>query len=170
MKLLSLCGILPLAAMALSADEFKSFKHPKPKFSVSYPADWKLSPVKEGMPFMASAPDDTANVQVRTDAVRGKTSACEYLAKTEAGAEGGRSNLIPEDKRKVTAAQLQYMGVKEGCLAAYKIMVGKDEVLQGTGVYISGKNVWVVIQTLQTAARERHAKGVSDIAKSFTTK
>lgn len=161
---------LALCVTVLRADERKSFTHPKPKFSLNYPADWKLAPAKDGMPFMVIPPDETANVQVMTDSVRGKVSACEYLAKTEAASAGGRVNLIPENKRKPTQAQLEFMGVKDGCLAAYKIMSGSTEILQGTGIYISGRNVWVLIQSLQTASGERHARSVSDIARSFTTK
>jgi hypothetical protein len=154
----------------LAADELLTFKDAKAKFTVRYPTDWKLAPQKAGSAFMSVAPDGTANVQIMTDVVKGRTTACEYLAKTEAAAEGGRTNLIPENKRSVLPTQLKFMGVKDGCMGAYKIVLDKTEVLQGTGVYTSGKNVWILIQTLHTAAADRHAKGVGEIAKSFTVK
>ncbi len=155
---------------AAAGVDMKTFVHPKPKFKVQYPGDWTLILTKTGIPFMATAPDGTANVQIMTDTIKGKVTACEYLAKTEAAAEGGRTNLIPENKRNPTPTQLKFMDVKDGCIGAYKIVVEKTEVLQGTGVYISGRNVWVLIQTLQTEARDRHSWSVGEIAKSFTTK
>jgi hypothetical protein len=162
--------LITAIAPQLFAEAVKTFKHTKAKFSVQYPAAWTLAPEKEGAPFMATAPDGAANVQVMTDVLKGNMTACEYLTKTEAAAEGGRTNLIPESKRRATPVQLKFMGVKDGCVGAYKITAANAEVLQGTGVYTSGKKVWVLIQTLQTAAKDRHGKSIGDIAKSFTTK
>lgn len=167
---LILISVLLASGFALQSQDAQVFKDAKNKFSIKYPPDWTLAPAKEGIPFMAVAPDGTANVQVMTDAQNKPADACTYLAKTEASAEGGRTNLVPESKRKTTAEQLKLLGVKDGCIGAYKIMNGSTEVLQGTAVYTAGKKVWILIQTLPTAVTDRHAKGVGDIAKSFTTK
>lgn len=166
-KILLICVASVLTAGIL-ADEMKTHKDKKAKFSVKYPSDWILSP--DQTPFMVSAPDKTANVQIMTDSLGGKISACEYLSQVEASVEGGRTNLIPENQRKATPAQVKFMGVKDGCIGAYKVMQGDVEVMQGMGVYVSGKSVWILIQTLQSAARATHGKAIGDIAKSFTTK
>lgn len=158
------------ASLPLLADELRTFQSAKQKFTVQYPGDWTLAPEKEGIAFMAVSPDAAANVQIMTDNLKPGLAACEYLAKTETSSEDKRSNLVPEDKRKPSAAQLKLIGAKDGCIGAYKIMSGNTEVLQGTAVYTSGKKVWVLVQTLQTAAVQRHAKGVGDIAKSFVAK
>lgn len=171
MRLMRNLVLLFLAlGLPLLAEELKTFQSAKQKFTVQYPGDWTLAPEKEGVAFMAVSPDAAANVQIMTDNLKPGVAACEYLAKTEASSEDKRSNLVPEDKRKPSGAQLKLIGAKDGCIGAYKIMSGSTEILQGTAVYTSGKKVWVLIQTLQTVAVQRHAKGVGDIAKSFVAK
>ena len=168
-KILLIVATFALTA-GVSAEGMKTHKDKKGKFTVKYPADWTLATNQNGVPFMVNAPDSTANVQIMTDSLAGQMTACDYLAQVEASVEGGRTNLIPENQRKATAAQTKFMGVKDGCIGAYKVMQGEVEVMQGMGIYVAGKNVWILIQTLQSAARQTHGKAIGDIAKSFTTK
>lgn len=170
MKKILFLGLAFVLTVAIAADAMKTHKDKKGKFTVKYPADWTLSTDQNGVPFMVNAPDSTANVQIMTDALTGKMTACEYLSQVEASVEGGRTNLIPENQRKATPAQTKFMGVKDGCIGAYKVMQGEVEVLQGMGIYVAEKSVWILIQTLQSAARQTHGKAVGDIAKSFTTR
>src|SRR5262249_50215916 len=95
-------------------------------------------------------------------------SACQYLADSE-GAGEKRENLIPEEKRSPKPEQLKHLGVKEACVGVYKSGQGDGQVLQGVGVYISGKNAWILIQNVQRTAFELHSKTLGDIARSFIT-
>lgn len=170
MKRVLLPGLALVLTIGILAEGVKTHKDKKGKFTVKYPAEWTLATDQNGVPFMVSAPDSTANVQIMTDSLKGKMTACEYLSQVEASVEGGRTNLIPDNQRKTTAAQMRFMGVKDGCIGAYKVMQGEVEVLQGMGIYVAGKSVWILIQTLQSAARQTHGKAIGEIAKSFTTK
>lgn len=168
-KVVLLIGLTAFSAFS-NEENFRIHKSQKGRFSVKYPATWMLTVDQKEVAFMASSPDSTANVQVKTESLKGRPTACEYLTQMEATAAGGRTNLIPEDKRRVTASQIKFMGVKDGCIGAYKVMQGEIEAMQGIGVYVNGKNVWILIQTLQSAAREVHGKDIGEIAKSFTTR
>lgn len=163
-------GAYLIQAEENKALELKTHKHRKAKFSLSYPSDWTEKVDADGVALNVSAPDGKASVQIRTDGVKGKTTACDLLTQLEGAGAEAKKNVIPEDKRKPRSEELAAAGVRDGCIGAYRFMQGETEILQGVGVYINGRNAWILLQNLQAAARDIHGKTVSEIAKSFTAR
>jgi predicted Zn-dependent protease len=165
---------LVLAGNLLTAPpmEYKSFRHPKGKFSFRYPADWSVIPSASGDGVLVSPPENSGgtNVQIESVTVKKGKKACDYIAEDEAQAEIKKVNLIPEEKRIVAKEGLESLGAKEGCLAAYQVMEGEVEVLQGVGIYSTGKHVWRLLQVLPVSYRETYAAPLSEIAGSFSLK
>ncbi len=163
-------GAILLHAEEIKAPVLKTHKHRKAKFSLSYPADWTEKADAEGDALNVAAPDGKASVQIRIDTVKGKTTACDLLTQLEGAGADAKKNVIPEDKRKPRAEELAAAGVRDGCIGAYRMMQGETEMLQGVGVYVNGRNAWILLQNLTVAARDAHGKSVSEIAKSFVAR
>lgn len=163
-------GTFLLQAEENKAVLLKTHKHRKAKFSLSYPSDWIEKADADGIAFGVNAPDGKAGVQIRTETVKGKTTACDLLIQLEGAGADAKKNVIPEDKRKPRAEELSAAGVRDGCIGAYRLMQGETEMLQGVGVYVNGRNAWILLQNLQAAARDTHGKAVSEIAKSFVAR
>lgn len=167
MSMLFFSGVFLLQAEEVKPQTVKTHKHRKAKFSLSYPGDWLEKTDEAGLALSVSAPDGKANVQIRTETVKGKTTACDLLTQLEGAGADAKKNVIPEDKRRPRAEELAAAGVTEGCIGAYRMLQDGVEVLQGIGVYVKGRNAWILMQNLQVTAREVHAKPISEIAKSF---
>jgi len=165
---------LALAGSIFAAPEteYKSFRHPKGKFAFRYPADWTVIPSASGDGVVVSAPENSGgtNVQIEPVTVQKGKKTCDYIAEAESLGEIKKINLIPEEKRVVAKEGLESLGAKEGCLAAYQVMEGEVEVLQGVGIYSTGKQVWRLLQVLPVSYRETYAAQLSEIAASFTLK
>lgn len=170
MSMLFFSGVFLLQAEEVKQQTAKTHKHRKAKFSLSYPGDWLEKTDEAGVALSVAAPDGKANVQIRTETVKGKTTACDLLTQLEGAGADAKKNVIPEDKRRPRAEELAAAGVAEGCIGAYRMMQGEIEVLQGIGVYVKGRNAWILLQNLQAAARDAHGKAVSEIAKSFAAR
>lgn len=161
---------LVLQAQSNSPIAEKTHKHRKAKFSLRYPGDWAEKVDSGDVALSVASPDGRASVQIRTETVRGKTTACDLLTQLEGAGQDAKKNVIPEDKRKPRSEELAAAGVGDGCIGAYRLMQGEIEVLQGVGVYVKGRNAWILTQNLQAAARELHAKSISEIARSFAAR
>lgn len=159
--------ILPLIALvpALAAASAKTYKNRKTRVSFSHPPEWTVS--ENGDEVSVTSSEGAASVKVSLIAGKDKTTACEILKAR--GEEQKMVNLLPDEKRTVTPEQLRFLGVKDGCLAAYELTEADGDTLVGVGVYISGKKIWVLEQRLKLSAREKYAADISSVAVSFTT-
>lgn len=166
-----LCGaIFGSAYFAAEAPQEKLHKHKKGKFSLRYPSDWKEQVDTDGDALKVSSADEAAFVQVKTDQVKKPLTACEYLARMEAAEATPKANVLPEDKRRPKDEELEAAGVRDGCMGAYRVSRPEGDYLQGAGVYVNGRNVWVIIQNLRAASRDKYGAAIGDIARSFAVK
>lgn len=146
-----------------------SFKSAKARFSFSYPGDWNLQELEGGKFVTVSSADSTATFSVTVAEIRRGRDACDYLAERASASETKPANLLPEDKRAITAAERKFMAVDDGCLAAYQLETGGKEVIQGVGVYVKRGQVFVVEQKLFLADHAKYGATLSDLARSFRT-
>lgn len=146
-----------------------SFKSAKSRFSFSYPADWSLQELDGGKFVTVTSADSAASFSVTVAEIKRGRDACEYLAERAAASEAKPTNLLPEDKRAITAAERKFMAVDDGCLAAYQLEAGGKEVIQGVGVYVKRGQVFIVEQKLLLADHAKFGATLSDLARSFKT-
>lgn len=162
-----------LAGFALFAAETVakplSFKSAKSRFSFSYPADWNLQELDGGKTVTVSSADGSASFSVTvTDVKRGR-DACEYLAERAAASDAKPVNLLPEDKRNISAAERKFMGVDDGCLATYQLEEAGKEVIQGVGLYTKRGQAYIIEQKLLLGDHAKYGTALSDLASSFKT-
>lgn len=145
------------------------FKSAKKRFSFSYPADWNLQELDGGQIVVVASGDAAASFTVTVAEIKRGVKACEYLAERADRSETKPANLLPDDKRPISAAERRFMGVDDGCLAAYQLEVAGKEAIQGVGVYVRKGQAFIVEQKLMLADHAKFGALLSDIARSFKT-
>ncbi len=168
-----ICLLLLLTMTSVFAAEpspaTRDFKNKKARYSVAYPSDWNIQELEGGNVVIIASPDGKASFTVTVGEIRRGRPACEFLAERDAAFEPKRVNLLPEDKRPITAAEKKFMAVDDGCLATYQSEVDAKEIIQGVGVYAKRGQVWIVEQKLPLAEHARFGNALSGIARSFKT-
>ncbi len=147
----------------------RDFKNKKARYSVAYPSDWNIQELEGGNVVIIASPDGKASFTVTFGEIRRGRPVCEFLAERDAAFEPKRVNLLPEDKRPITAAEKKFMAVDDGCLATYQSEVDAKEIIQGVGVYAKRGQVWIVEQKLPLAEHAQFGNALSGIARSFKT-
>jgi len=146
-----------------------TFKSAKKRFSFSYPSDWNLQELEGGKIVIVASADAAASFSVTVAEIQRGRDACGFLAERAAASESKPANLLPEDKRAISAAERRFMGVEDGCLATYQLEVAGKEAIQGVGVYVRRGQVYIVEQKLMLADHAKFGATLSDLARSFKT-
>lgn len=162
-----LAGALALFAGALAAQSIKKYSDKKAKFSIEHPSDWTKKVNSEGMNLFLMSPDQGANVIVVKESVPAGTKTAEYLAKGEADAGDGRTNLVPEDKRMAADADLKNMNVDEASLGIYQVDKDGAKLNQMFMVMRKGKAMYSVILTYREDVADQYKDVITKIGDSF---